>query len=37
MSAWLRPRSGSFAPDAILICDWTRSIPVTSSVHVCST
>jgi hypothetical protein len=29
--------SASSAPPAIIICAWTRSIPVTSSVTVCST
>ena len=37
MLSWLRPRSASVSPDAIRICDWTRSTSVTSSVTVCST
>ena len=35
--SWLRPRSASDSPDAIRICDWTRSTSVISSVTVCST
>ena len=35
---WLpMPMSASVAPPAIRICACTRSMPVTSSVHVCST
>ena len=35
--SWLRPRSSRVSPDAIRICDCTRSTSVTSSVTVCST
>ncbi len=35
--SWLRPRSSSDSPEAIRICDCTRSTSVTSSVTVCST
>ena len=37
MPSWERPRSASVSPDAIRICDCTRSTSVTSSVTVCST
>ena len=38
MSSWdLMPISSRVAPPAMRICDCTRSMPVTSSVTVCST
>ncbi len=35
--SWESPRSARVSPDAIRICDCTRSTSVTSSVTVCST
>ena len=35
--SWVSPRSASVSPDAIRICERTRSTSVTSSVTVCST
>ena len=32
-----RPRSANDSPEAIRICDWTKSTSVISSVTVCST
>ena len=37
MRSWSRPMSANDSPAAMRIWLWTRSMPVTSSVTVCST